>query len=180
MLLLGGLGVPIPEEAAIVSAGVLSHAGIVHWWLALPVCLAGVLSGDVVLYWVGWHWGRRVLDWRPVRRLLPRAREAELEAAYRRRGVAIVFSARHVMGVRAAAFLTAGVARVPFLRFVLADAAAVALGVPVTFGLAYLFSSQVWRILEDVRRVERWAVLVVLVAVAVWLGVVRYRRGRRL
>ena len=56
VLLLGSLGVPIPEEMPIVAAAVLSHEGNVRWWLALPVCLVGVLSGDVVLHWVGRHW----------------------------------------------------------------------------------------------------------------------------
>ena len=51
-LMLGSLGVPIPEEMVIVAAGILSHEGLARWWLALPVCLLGVLSGDVVLYWV--------------------------------------------------------------------------------------------------------------------------------
>ena len=46
VLLLGSLGVPIPEEMPIIAAAVLSHEGIVRWWLALPVCLLGVLSGD--------------------------------------------------------------------------------------------------------------------------------------
>jgi membrane protein DedA with SNARE-associated domain len=55
VLLLGSLGVPIPEEMPILAAAVLSHDGIVRWWLALPVCLLGVLSGDMVLYWVGRH-----------------------------------------------------------------------------------------------------------------------------
>ncbi len=50
VLLLGSLGVPIPEdEMAIIAAAVLSHEGLARWWLALPVCLLGVLSGDMVL-----------------------------------------------------------------------------------------------------------------------------------
>ncbi|HEV3347946.1 MAG TPA: DedA family protein, partial [Methylomirabilota bacterium] len=48
-LLLGSLGVPIPEEMPIVAAGILSHEGLARWWLALPVCVLGVLAGDVVL-----------------------------------------------------------------------------------------------------------------------------------
>src|SRR6185369_2178633 len=83
VLLLGSLGAPIPEEMPIVAAGVLSHEGIVRWWLALPVCLLGVLSGDMVLYWVGRHWGERVLGWRLVRLVLSPAREQWLNAAYR-------------------------------------------------------------------------------------------------
>jgi hypothetical protein len=48
VLLLGSLGVPIPEEMPIIAAAVLSHEGIVRW-LVLPVCLLGVLSGDVTV-----------------------------------------------------------------------------------------------------------------------------------
>jgi hypothetical protein len=49
VLLLGSLGVPIPEEMPIIAGAVLSHEGIVRWWLALPVCLLGVLSGESVV-----------------------------------------------------------------------------------------------------------------------------------
>src|SRR5207248_3251944 len=47
VLFVAGLGVPIPEELPIVTAGVLSHQLVLRWWIALPVCLLGVLSGDV-------------------------------------------------------------------------------------------------------------------------------------
>ncbi|MGH2395095.1 MAG: DedA family protein [Candidatus Limnocylindria bacterium] len=45
-----GLGLPIPEEG--------------------PILAAGVLSGDTALYWVGHHWGERILEWRAVRLVL--------------------------------------------------------------------------------------------------------------
>jgi membrane protein DedA with SNARE-associated domain len=75
VLVLGSMGVPIPEEMPIIAAAVLSYEGLVRWWLALPICLLGVLSGDVVLYWVGRHWGEQVLNWRLVRLVLSPARE---------------------------------------------------------------------------------------------------------
>ena len=179
-LFLGGIGMPIPEEVPVLTSGVLAHEGIVRWWLALPVCISGVLSGDVVLYWVGHHWGERVLGWRVVRRVLSPEREASLTAAYRRHGVKIVFTARHVMGLRAAAFLTAGIARVPFGRFLAADVAAAMLGVPTSFGLAFFFTDQLEEILTDVRRVERWALLLALVLLAGWIATRAWRRGRAL
>jgi membrane protein DedA with SNARE-associated domain len=179
-LFLGGIGVPLPEEVPVLTSGVLAHEGIVRWWLALPLCITGVLSGDVVLYWVGHHWGVRVLDWQVVRRVLSPEREASLTAAYRRHGVKIVFTARHVIGLRAAAFLTAGIARVPFGRFLAADAAAAILGVPISFGLAFFFTDQLEQILTDVRRLERWALLLALAVLAGWLTVRAWRRGRAL
>ncbi len=41
------------------------------------------------------------------------------------------------MALRAAAFLTARIARVPFCKFVVADAGAALLSVPLGSGLAY-------------------------------------------
>jgi membrane protein DedA with SNARE-associated domain len=174
-----GLGLPIPEEGTILAAGVLAHEQVVRWWIALPVCLLGVLSGDVVLYWVGHHWGEHILDWRLVRRVLSRSREERLMDAYRRHGVKIVFTARHVMGLRAAAFLTAGIAGIPFWKFLAVDAAAALIGVPIGFGIAVLFADQLERVMADVHRVERWLVLSALVALAAWLAYLAWRQNRR-
>ena len=178
VLFLGGVGAPIPEELPILAAGALAHEGYMRWWVALPVCLAGVLSGDSVLYWVGYHWGERILEWSIVRRVLTPTREHVLIGAYRRHAAKTVFTARHVMGLRAAAFLTAGIARVPFWKFILVDAAAALLGVPTGFTLAYLFTDQVDEILRDVRRVERWLTLLALVALAAWIAVLAWRKSR--
>jgi membrane protein DedA with SNARE-associated domain len=174
-----GLGLPVPEEVPIVAAAVLSHARIFRWWVALPVVLTGALAGDVVLYWAGHHWGERLLDWWVVRRVLSRAREERLKAAYREHGVKILLTARHVMGLRAAAFLTAGIARVPFGKFVAIDAAAAVVGISLSFGLAYVFADQVDAVLRDIHRVERWLTLVAVAAVAAWLVLGAYRRSRR-
>jgi len=178
VLFLGGLGLPLPEEAAILGAGALASEDIVTWWLALPVCVAGVLSGDVVLYWAGHHFGEHILDWRPVRLVLPPAREERLRAAFKRHGVKILFTARHVMGLRAATFLTAGIARIPFGQFIAVDAGAVMVGVPTGFALAYFFTDQLQRIRADIHRVEGWAILLLLVAVAVWIAIAAYRSNR--
>jgi glycerol-3-phosphate O-acyltransferase/dihydroxyacetone phosphate acyltransferase len=179
VLLLGSLGVPIPEEMPIIAAAVLSHEGIVRWWLALSVCMMGVLSGDMVLYWVGRHWGEQVLNWRLVRLVLSPAREQGLTAAYRRHALKTVVTARHVMGLRAAAFLIAGSARVPFWKFVVADAGAALFGVPLVFGLAYFFTDQIKAIMADVHRAERWLGLASLLALVAMLLVVAWRWHRR-
>jgi membrane protein DedA with SNARE-associated domain len=179
LLLLGSLGVPIPEELPIITAGVLSRQGIVRWWLALSICVLGVLSGDVILYWVGRHWGDRVLNWRVLRRRLTPQRAQWLTEAYRRHAVKTIIMARHIMGLRAAAFLTAGIARVSFRKFIAADAGAALLGVPFGFGLAYCFADRVDAIFADVHRVERWLVLGGLIFLAFVLGVSGWRWTRR-
>ena len=60
------------------------------------------------------------------------------------------------MGLRAAAFLTAGNAGVPFWKFIVADTGAAAIGVPFLFGMAYFFTDEIAAIVADVHRAERW------------------------
>jgi membrane protein DedA with SNARE-associated domain len=178
-LCLGGIGLPLPEEVPIVTAGVLAHKHVVCWWLALATCIAGVLTGDLVLYWTGRWWGERVLDLPLVARFLDTKRRDSLEASYRRHGVLIVFAARHVIGLRAAAFVTAGIVRLSFWKFIAADGLAIAYGVPLNFAIAYFFTAHLRVILDDVRRVESWLALVLLVGGASWISVALWRRSRR-
>lgn len=178
VLLLGGLGAPIPEELPVLAAGALAREAVIHWWMGLAICIAGAVVGDVLLYAAGHHWGDRLLRWWIVRSVLSEAREHRLAGAYRRHGVKIVLVARHVMGLRAAAFLTAGIVRLPFWKFALVDTAAACVGVPVTFGLAYFFTDQLQAILDDVHRVERWLILAGFVVMALWLTRLVWRKNR--
>jgi membrane protein DedA with SNARE-associated domain len=178
-LVLGGLGVPIPEELPVLTAGVLAHEQVVTWWVALPVCLVGVLAGDLVLYWIGHRWGETVLTWRHVRWFLTPERERALIARYHRHGAKIIVAGRHFMGLRAAIFLTAGIVRLPFWRFLVADAATVTVGGSFTFFVAYAFTDHLTAILAGVYRAERWLALIGLV-VAVVAAVALHQRQRRL
>ena len=177
VLLSTGLGVPIPEELPIVIAAMMSRWQVMHWGGALASCLGGVLAGDMLLYWVGRHFGRRVLEWPAARRILTPDREARVMEAYHRHGLKFVVMARLVMGLRAAAFLTAGLVRVPFLRFLAVDVAAVLLSVPLAFGLAYAIADSVAVALARVHEVQLWIAGVVLAIAAGWV-IVLWRRRR--
>ena len=179
VLFVAGLGAPIPEEAPILAAGILASQEVIRWWLALVVCFAGVLSGDIVLYWVGHHWGEHIMDWRVTRFVLTPERERQVVAAYHRHGVKIVFTARFVAGFRAAAFLTAGIVRISFWKFLLVDAIAALVAVPLGFGVAYLFTDQLPAILHGVHRVERLLILAAMVLVAAVIAYAAYRKSRR-
>jgi membrane protein DedA with SNARE-associated domain len=179
VLFVAGLGVPIPEEAPILAAGILAHQTVIRWWLGLLVCFAGVMSGDIVLYWIGHHWGEHIMEWRLMRFVLTPRREKVLIEKYHRHGIKIVFTARFVAGFRAAAFLTAGIVKIPFWKFVLVDGVAALIGVPLGFGVAYLFADQLPAILHGVHRVERLLTLAVMIVVAAVIAFAAYRKSLR-
>ena len=178
ILLSTGLGVPIPEELPIAIAALMARWEVMNWWGALLSCLGGVFAGDMLLYWVGRHFGRQILKWSTVRRMLTPAREARVMDAYHRHGLKFVVMARLVMGLRAAAFLTAGLVRVPFPRFLLVDMAAVLLSVPLWFGVAYVVADSLVVALTRVHELQLWIAGLVLVIAAGWIIVLLRRRAR--
>ena len=77
ILLATGFGIPVPEELPIAIAAMMARWEVMNWWGALLSCLGGVLAGDILLYGLGRHFGRRILNWPTARRHPdPGAREA--------------------------------------------------------------------------------------------------------
>lgn len=178
VLLVSGLGVPIPEELPIAIAAMMARWEVMRWQGALLACMGGALAGDMLLYWFGRHFGRRILRWSTVRRVLTPTREARIMEAYRRHGLKFLVAARLVMGIRSAAFLTAGLVRVPFLWFFLVDLVAVLVSVPLTFGVAYAVADSVAVAVARVRELQLWIAGAVLLIAAGWLVVLLRRRHR--
>ena len=175
ILILGGLGLPIPEEAPIILAAVLSKNGQLQWPLALASCLAGVLLGDMVVYFLGFFYGEKVLSLPLTRRLLTRQREAQIKGYFHRHGYKILVSGRFVPGFRTAAYLTAGILKLPTLKLLVTDIVAASLTTFLMFGLGYAFAHQIQ---SGIREVQQWVTVIVAVGVAIWL-LVRYDKARR-
>ena len=121
ILVLGGLGLPVPEEAPIVLAAVLSKGGKMWWPPALGACLVGVLLGDFVVYFLGYFYGEKVMSLPLTRKFLSRAREAQIQGYFHRHGFKILVLGRFAVGFRTAAYLTAGILKLPALKLFLTD-----------------------------------------------------------
>jgi membrane protein DedA with SNARE-associated domain len=175
VLVLGGLGLPIPEEAPIILAAVLTRNGQMRGPLALASCLVGVLLGDLVVYFLGFFYGEKVLSLRLTRRLLTRQREAQIKGYFHRHGFKILVSGRFVPGFRTAAYLTAGILKLPTVKLLLTDVVAASLSTLLMFGLGYAFADQIQ---SGIREVQQWVAVLLALGVAVWL-LIRFDKARR-
>jgi membrane protein DedA with SNARE-associated domain len=175
ILILGGLGLPIPEEIPIIGAAVLTRGGQMSAFPAFASCLVGVLLGDFVVYLLGYFYGQKVLSLPLTRRLLTRQREAQINGYFHRHGFKILVSGRLVPGFRTAAYLTAGILKLPMLRLLVTDLIAATLSTSLMFGLGLLFANQIQK---GIREVQQWFTLLAAAAVATWL-LYRYYRARR-
>ena len=72
LLILGGLGLPVPEEVPIILAAILSKNERMWWPLALGSCFVGVLAGDFVVYFLGYFYGEKVMSLPLTRKFLTR------------------------------------------------------------------------------------------------------------
>src|SRR4051812_26065717 len=165
ILILGGLGLPIPEEAPVILAAVLSKGGKMIAPLALATCLVGVLVGDFVVYFLGYFYGEKVLSLRLTRRFLTRAREAQIKGYFHRHGFKILILGRFAVGFRTAAYLTAGILKLPVLKLFLTDLVAASLSTLLMFGLGYAFAHQIESSFDQAKH---WLMALVAVTLGVW------------
>jgi membrane protein DedA with SNARE-associated domain len=162
--------VPMPEELPVIVAGVLAGHGSAVWWLMLPLCIGAVVVGDFMLYGVGRLWGRRLLENGWVKKhILPPARLQTIEANFQKHGIKILLFARLTPGIRAPIFVTAGITRLAWAQFVVADAIYAVPGVTLLFFLGYWSTESVLNLVKH--GMEHVKSIIILVAV---LGVAAY------
>jgi membrane protein DedA with SNARE-associated domain len=162
---LGGAGPSVGPR--IVPAGDTLH---VRWWIMLPVCIAGVILSDIILYSLGWWGGERLFKYRWMARALPPHRRRRTEENFHRYGVSILVFGRLMPGIRAPLFLTAGSMRLPLPRFLLADGLGAIVGNSFFFFLGYWLGDSVKTLIESAEeRLKPILILVVIGLVVAYL-----------
>ena len=176
LLLAAGVGVPIPEEAPILAAGVAVGQALnengnggphLHWWIMLPVCILGIVVCDAMLYGVGRFWGPRILNMRWVKRLVSDEKRQTIEENFHTYGLWVLLSARLLPGIRAPIFVMAGVVRIRFTKFLVADGIYALPGVNILFWLAFFLGNAFRDVFLRVEgKVSKAGPILILIAIA--------------
>jgi len=182
LLVAAGIGFPIPEELPIVGAGYWAgHLGEGPTrWLILPVCIAGVIISDGLLYGMGRYFGPKLLEWRAVKRILPPEKRERIESNFHKYGVVTLLFARFLPAIRSPIFITAGIMRLSFAKFLIADGIYAIPGVSLLFFLSYWFGDSFKDYVIGVeKKVHQYRPLVILLVIAAVAGVLAYHFLRR-
>jgi len=174
ILLLCGLGLPIPEDITLLTGGYLAYKGLVnvHWVFA--VCFTMVLLGDTLAFGAGWFFGHRLINSEFGRKHFTPKKQLRVRAYFRKFGSKVVFIARFLPGLRFSVFLSAGTLRVRPATFVIYDGLAALLSVPALVYLAWHFGDRFDAVLQWARHTEHG----ILAVVAVVVGIFVYRMVR--
>lgn len=176
-LLARGMGAPIPEDIPLLTVGFLCARDVCRLAWVLPVAWMSVVAADSIGFFGGRWFGPRLTRSRLFRRLLKPRHVERAERFYHRHGLKALLAARFVPGLRSQLFFVAGTARVRPLKFLMIDAVAAGLSVPVTVLLGSLFPSDRKRIYE-LLQLGRW-ILLALILAGLILVLVRYWRRKR-
>lgn len=179
-LFVAGLGVPIPEDIPLIFGGAMAGAGKINVWVHFSISMAFILIGDSCLYAIGRKLGKASDGKGFFAKLLTPSRRAKAEGYYARFGNWTVFFGRFIAGVRGAIFLSAGVVRFPFWRFLLLDFLAALISVPVWIYLGWYFGENWQQILEHAKNAQGWVLGgIALVVVSVFIAIKVRKRARR-
>jgi membrane protein DedA with SNARE-associated domain len=182
VVVLGNVGLPVPEEAILTLSGYLVWRGDLKLWLVLVVGIVSASAGDNLGYWLGRRLGGAALGRYGRRVWLSPARLDAAQRFVEKYGALAVFVARFLPGLRFAAGPVAGITGMHAPVFFVANALGACLYVPVMVGIGYAVGHRAGSRLEHARRTVLGVEHVVLVAVVlltVCALLLRVRRHRR-
>jgi membrane protein DedA with SNARE-associated domain len=176
-LLVAGLGVPLPEDVSLVSAGYLVYLGLEPLWAVMLFCFVALVAGDSALYAIGRRFGPSITKHRFLRHRLTAARLERVERHFEKHGSKTVFLGRFVVGARALFFLTAGAMKMSYGRFIFWDGIGCVLSTIGWVLVGFLGGAQIHRVRGMVKSAQHVAILVVALVLVTWI-VTRLLRRR--
>jgi membrane protein DedA with SNARE-associated domain len=177
ILLLCGLGLPIPEDISLIAAGYLAHLGKVELHTVFAVCFAAVLGGDSLAFTFGRGFGTRILASPFGHRYFNPRRQRRVRAYFRAYGSKVVFVARFLPGLRFSIFLSAGMLHVRPHVFIVYDSLAALISVPFLVYSAWFFGDRIDQVILWARRSE-YGILALAAAAVLFIAIKLYRKRK--
>ena len=179
MLILGGIGIPFPEDATFILCGLLIQEELVKPVPALLTVYIAVLIADFILYLFGRKYGRMVVCHRWFQKLLSPERLAMLEEKYKKKGIFLILFGRHFIGLRAQIFLVSGIMRMHPLKFLLTDAFTVIFTIAIMVSIGYVGGDSLKDIGIDKRKIE-YVVVFLLISFFAYYLILKHIRAKRM
>lgn len=153
LLILAGFNFPISEDFMLIISGMLASTVIPENTFQLFFCVfLGCYLSDWIAYYLGRSLGPRLWQFPWFAKAVPRRMFCRLKVFYSKYGFLTLLVGRFIpFGVRNCLFITAGMTRMSFLRFIISDGIACLISNTCLFSLAYCFGKKYPLLLEYVR-----------------------------
>jgi membrane protein DedA with SNARE-associated domain len=146
------VGTFLEGETVLVLAGYAAHRGYLQLPVVIALAFVGSLSGDQLMFWLGRHFGPRVLEGRPRWRAPVEGARAALD----RRGAWLVLSFRFFYGFRNVTPFAIGTTGARARWFTPLNAAGAAIWAVTVAVAGYVFGEALTLVLTRAHRYEEW------------------------
>ena len=164
------LGLPIPAAPVLLAAGVLAGTGRLSFAVSLLMALLATLIADFFWFELGRRKGIRVLQLLCRISLEPDSCVRRTEGVFAKYGARSLLVAKFLPGLNLVAPPLAGIFHMLRLRFFLHDALGALLWSGSFLGLGYAFSGQIERIADHAFALGSRLLVLLLLALAAWIG----------
>ena len=152
-IILAGFNIPISADILVLIAALLAAIIIPeHTWILFSWLLVGCYLSALCAYWVGRLAGVRLNRLKWFQKTMPPSRLGQIQNYYERHGLLTLILGRFIpFGVRNCIFMSAGMSKLSFKKFMLMDAFACTLWYSMYFYLFFTlsqYSEAVWHHLK--------------------------------
>jgi membrane protein DedA with SNARE-associated domain len=161
------VGCLLEGETVLLLAGFAAHRGHLDAYAVVAIAAAAGFTGDQGFFWLGRRHGAAVLAHWPSA-----ARQAQrVQALVARWRDAVTVFMRFAYGLRVAGPVVLGMSPIPAWRFAVFNALGAVLWACVVGGAGWLFGQAAQAALGQIREVEGWLLLALMVAAGLswWL-----------
>lgn len=164
-------------ETIVILAGVAAHLGLLELQWVIVSALAGSFSGDQLFYYVGRHWGPKII----AKRLSWQVGAERVYKHLRRHQDFLILTFRFYYGLRNVTPFAVGSAQVPRLRFFTLNLIGAIVWANVFAFSGYLLGETFKLFTDDYHRYALYLLGgLVLIGMAIWLiTLIRHRRKAR-
>lgn len=177
-ILLAGMNIPISADFIIIASAVLAATTVpehtIHLFLAV---FLGCYFSAWIAYWIGRALGPKLLRWKFFAKILNPERMGRAKHFYEKHGFLTLLIGRFIpFGVRNAIFMSTGMSRVHFGKFLVKDALACFIWTSVSFYLFYVLGQNYQTLYSHVKTFNLLIFSVFSVSV---IGVIWYKRKKK-
>jgi membrane protein DedA with SNARE-associated domain len=177
MMALSAVGFPLPEEVTLISVGILAFMGahpqhfpppyegapVVSVHMASAVAFTAIICSDLLIYFIGRFFGRKLLYHPRVHRFFPESTMKRVEEWTHKYGAYACGIFRFTPGLRFPGHLVTGMMKYPAWKFLLIDGVAALISVPTQIYLLAHYGEPILKYLRQFKMVLLAVLAVVLV-----------------
>ena len=176
--LLAGMNIPISIDVLMITTATLAAVVIPASTLKLFLAIfLGCLLSSWITYWIGRKLGTKIIKWPFFSKIFSKKRLSNVKKFHEKRGTMALIIGRFIpFGVRNVLFMSNGMSKMSFSKFILWDGIACAIWSLVCFSLYYVLGKNADVLYTDLKIINFFIFFVFSMTV---IGVIWYKKRKK-